>query len=178
MNNITLRKLVFAGVLATLSLLSFMLENLFPPLFIPGARMGISNVFILLALVFLGDWYAVAVFIIKTTFGSLFAGNLAALIYSLPSGAIALLCEILLIKCAKFSIISISLVGSIINILCQGVIFCLVTSMVGYFTYFPYLAIIGFVSGIMVGTIVFLAIKFIPEKFIKLFDDKNSEVES
>ena len=50
------KKLAILSVLTTLGLLSFLLENLLPPLFVPGAKPGLSNLFTLLALV----WFSPA----------------------------------------------------------------------------------------------------------------------
>ena len=41
-------KLCMAGLFASLSIIAFTIENLIPPIFIPGAKLGFSNVFILL----------------------------------------------------------------------------------------------------------------------------------
>lgn len=158
-------KLTFTAILTSLAVLSFVLEGLFPPLIIPGARMGISNIFILLAVILLGNVYGYAVFIIKVTLGSLFAGNISALMYSLPSGLISLTTQVLLLLlCKKFSVVAISTFGSVINILLQNVTFCLVTNTAEYLYYSPYLALLGVLSGITVGFTVYVIIKIFPQK--------------
>lgn len=40
----TARKIVLTAVFAAASLVMFMVENLFPPLFVPGAKAGLSNI--------------------------------------------------------------------------------------------------------------------------------------
>lgn len=158
-------KLTFTAILTSLAVLSFVLEGLFPPLVIPGARMGISNIFILLAVILLGNVYGYAVFIIKVTLGSLFAGNISALMYSLPSGLISLTTQVLLLLLyKKFSVVAISTFGSVINILLQNVTFCLVTNTAEYLYYSPYLALLGVLSGITVGFTVYVIIKIFPQK--------------
>ena len=72
-------KISLCALLSAFALISFVLEGLFPPLFRPGARMGLSNVFILIAIYFLGAKYALAVLVIKTVLGSLFGGNISAI---------------------------------------------------------------------------------------------------
>ncbi|MCQ2400215.1 MAG: Gx transporter family protein, partial [Clostridia bacterium] len=90
MKNFSVKRLVFTAVLASLALISFTIESLFPPIFVPGARLGVSNLFVLLAIIFLGVKEGVAVFAVKALLGSLFAGNFSAIIYSLPAGIICL----------------------------------------------------------------------------------------
>ena len=163
MKKISLKKIATCGVLSGLALISFVIESALPPLFIPGARLGVSNVFILLSAILLGSPYAVFTLIIKTVLGSVFSGNMSALLYSLPSGLVALFIELLLInKARKLSIPAVSLVGAVINNVIQNVVFCLITSTWDYLTYSSYLMLIGLASGLFVGFAVYLVIKLVP----------------
>jgi heptaprenyl diphosphate synthase len=156
-------KITLCGLFSAFALISFVLESQFPPLFLPGARMGISNIFILLTAVILGGKYGFSVLIVKTVLGSLFAGNISAVIYSLPSGAVALTLELLLLRFSnRVSVIAISVLGAVINSVGQNLTFCLVTGATEYLAYLPYLAIISVVSGIIVGFTTLLAIKKLP----------------
>ncbi len=163
----TSTKLALSGILTALSLISFIIENLFPPIIFAGARIGVSNIFILLSLILLGNSYAFICLILKTVLGSLFAGNISMVIYSLPSGVIALTAEILLLKLVKCSIISASTVGAVINSLCQNLVFCLITNTVEVLYYLPYLAIIAVLSGLTVGLATFLIVKRLPNTLLE-----------
>lgn len=157
------KKIALCGILTALAVISFTIESLFPPLIIPGARMGISNIFILFAIICLGYKYGLAVMIIKVILGSLFSGNVSSLIYSLPAGLISCIIEILFIeRFEKFSIVSISVLGSVLNVSTQNFIFCLVTNTMEYLRYLPYLVCIGAVTGLIVGFTLYLLIKKIP----------------
>ena len=81
-NNLTY-KITLTAVLSAFATIAFILESLFPPLFIPGARMGLSNVFILLTVYLVGGRYAIAALVVKTIIGSLFSGNVVYLIIHL-----------------------------------------------------------------------------------------------
>ncbi|MBR2498563.1 MAG: Gx transporter family protein [Clostridia bacterium] len=163
------KKLTLSALLSALALITFMIENLFPPLFFPGARMGLSNVFILLCVVLLGNKYGFAVLIVKVTLGSLYSGNISALMYSLPSGLIALIIQVLLIKyTSRLSIIAISVTGSVANAVCQNAVFCFVMKSFAYLSYSPYLALSGVISGAIVGaTVFFLTKKLRKIKFLQ-----------
>lgn len=158
------KKLTFSAILTAFSLIAFMLESLFPPLFIPGARLGLSNLFILIAVIFIGVPYGFGVMTVKVILGSLFSGNIFAMIYGLTAGIVSLTIESLLIKSNKFSILAISLTGGVINLLVQNLIFCIVTLSIEYIVYLPYLALIGAIAGLTVGVAVTLSIKFLPKK--------------
>ena len=128
-----LKKLTLCSIYSALAIISFVIENLFPPLFLPGARMGVSNVFILICLITLGPKYAVISLILKTTLGSIISGNAFAIVYSLPSGLIALTVETLaLYLMKKVSILATSIMGAVINTTFQNLTFCIITNTSQY----------------------------------------------
>lgn len=165
-----LRKIVISGVLSALALIAFMLENLFPPLFIVGGRIGIANFFVLIAGICAGFWYGLSAIIIKAVLGSIFAGNFGAILYSLPAGVIAYCSQMLIIFYApKVSVIAASVFGAVINACVQNAAFCLITATPEYFAYMPYLALIGILGGAIVGAAVFLTIKYLPERVLNKY---------
>ena len=62
-------RLAVLGVLAALSLAVHTLESVFPPLFgIPGAKLGLANLFSMLALVLYGPLDAALILLARTLF--------------------------------------------------------------------------------------------------------------
>ena len=156
-------KIVLCAIFSTLATITFTIENLFPPLILPGARLGLSNVFILLSIILLGSLYGFITLTVKILLGSLFGGNVSALMYSLPAAIISFSVQTSLIYfIKKVSIVAVSVVGAVINITVQNCVFCLVTRMSEYLIYLPYLAIISIIGGIAVGFIVYLILRRIP----------------
>ncbi len=153
-------KIALCGLFSALGTVAFVIEGLFPPLFIPGAKLGVSNVFILLATIILGGGYGFCALIIKITLGSLFSGNISGILYSLPAGLISLSVEYLLLRFAKkISLPGVSVCGAVINSAVQNLVFCLITNTLSYLIYLPYLALIAVLSGLTVGFTVYLIIK-------------------
>lgn len=154
-------------MLCSLSAIAFAIENLFPPIFLAGARLGISNIFILLCTIMLGAFYGYSSLIIKVLLGSLFSGNISSIIYSLPAGLVSLSIEIFIFYFIKnASIVCASVCGAVINSAIQNIMFCLVTNTSEYLVYLPYLSLISIISGLVVGFSVYLIIKYIPRKYI------------
>lgn len=173
--NGNLRKTVFAAFLSAAALIAFMIENLFPPLFIPGARLGVSNVFVLFAVVYLGIKEGFAVLTVKIILGSVFTGNVSAMLYSLPSGLFSLSVQVILLVYAKnVSITAVSTVGGTVNLILQNSVFCLIAGK-EYFIYLPYLSAIGALSGAFVGITVYFLVKGIPRN---LFNKKTKVKEN
>ena len=172
MKKVNLRKLIFCAMLTCLATLAFYLENLFPPLFLPGARLGLSNVFVLLSVVLLGYFYGLSALVVKIILGSLFSGNISTIMYSLPAGIIALsLQTVVLFYAKKTSILSASVLGAVINSAIQNIVFCLATNTLQFLCYLPYLTLVAVLSGLTVGFIVYLALKYIP---ITIFIEKEN----
>ncbi len=170
MKNALLKKIALTGVLSAFALIVFVLESLMPPLFLPGARLGLSNVFILLAVILIGDAYGYAVLIIKVLLGSVFAGNISAVLYSLPAGVVALTVQVILLRFnKKFGVISVSVFGGGINLVIQNVIFALVTGTSAMLAYLPYFALIGILSGSVIGVIVYFTNAKLPASIKQKF---------
>ena len=163
----TVKKIALCGILTALALLSFALENLFPPLFVPGARVGISNIFVLLAVILLGAPWGFAALILKCVLGSLFSGNIFAVVYSLPAGAVALTVEVLLLFFTeKVSVVAISVAGAAVNAAIQNATYCLITENLYFISYLPYSVGVGVAGGIIVGFAVYLISKALPKGFL------------
>ena len=70
------KRIATLSVLCAMGLIMFMVESLFPPLFLPGAKMGLSNIFSLLTLYLLGPVDALIVVVGRTVLGSMFGGGM------------------------------------------------------------------------------------------------------
>lgn len=179
MNRLTLRKIALCGIFTAFAVIAFTLENLFPPLILPGVRLGVSNVFILLSALTLGSVYGYATLIIKILLGSIFSGNVSSALYSLPAGIISLSLELaLLMWTKKVSILATSVAGATLNVTVQNIVFCFVTGSMEYLAYLPYLSLLGAVSGVAVGFTVYLLIKKIKFPFLRNYiNSKENDIE-
>lgn len=167
------KKIASLALLCALALLAYMLEGLFPPLFFPGAKLGLANVFTLLALVMFGPAEAGVTVLAKCLLGAVFGGNFSALLYSLPASFAALAAEALLYRLffPKITVVSVSVAAAVVHAAMQNLVFALVTGMMKEtLIYLPYLAAIGAAAGVAVGFAVYLAVKTLPKN---LFDNRR-----
>lgn len=161
----SITKRISADALFTaLGLITFLIENLFPPLFIPGAKMGLSNIFSLAALILYGPVDAFAVVIARTLLGSVFAGNVSALIYSFTGGIVAMAVSSLLVCLAypHISVMAVSVVAAVAHNIMQNIMFVVISQTSIVFSYMPYLALLGLLSGAIVGAAVMLIFRRVP----------------
>lgn len=174
----TAHKVATLGLMTAFGLIMFMVENLFPPMFFPGAKMGLSNVFSLLTLFIYGLPEALFVTVARTVLGSLFAGNFSLLLYSLTAGiASVCLSRILLFAFPRISVVCISVLSAVIHNTVQLLVYTLLWQTTIMFGYYPYLVLLGILAGVIVGLVVYFAIKGIPlSVFYKVTDEKVENV--
>ena len=86
----TAKKIAVLAIFITLSLITFIIENQFPPLFVPGARMGLANIFSFTALIMFSPVEAFIVVAVRTGLGAIYAGNVSALLYSFTGGVVSM----------------------------------------------------------------------------------------
>lgn len=172
------KRLATLSVLCAMALIMFMIESLFPPLFLPGAKMGLSNVFSLLAVFLLGPVDAVVLVIVRTTLGSVFTGNVSTMLYSTTAGLVSVAVSSLLVQFVypKISVVSVSVVSAVVHNVAQNVVFCLVSNTPQMFAYVPWLALLGVVAGIIVGLAVWFVLRAVPLKtFASLLGASNTD---
>lgn len=164
------KKIAALALLTALGLIAFMLESLFPPLFFPGAKMGLSNVFSLFALVVFGLPEALLVVTARTVLGSLFAGNVSLLLYSFTSGiASTLVSGALMLALPRISLLCVSVFSAVVHNTVQLLVYCALTQTTLIFGYMPYLALLGVLAGVLVGLAATYAVKGIPLSFFQKF---------
>ncbi|MGN0819035.1 MAG: Gx transporter family protein [Christensenellaceae bacterium] len=169
------KKVASLSLLTALALVAFMVENLFPPILIPGARLGISNVVVMLTLIYFGLGEALVVVAAKCLLSCMFGGFLQ-LAYNLPSGVVAVGCMFLLMKLENnLSILSISAASAVLHNLVQNLVFCFMTQSVAVLYYAPYLTLLGMISGLFTGFATYLIIKYVAPKIIKIQINNDKE---
>lgn len=156
------KKIALLGVLTALSLITYMIESLFPPLIIPGAKLGLSNVFSLLAIVWLSPFDALLLLLARTTLSAFILGNVSSLLYSLPAGLLSVLymSAIYTFFGKKVSLLAISVSSAIVHNLVQNIVYCLQLGSFALFSYSPYLVIIAVLAGIVVGVSATLIVNY------------------
>lgn len=164
----TARRAALVAVLSALALCSFVVENLFPPLFLPGAKLGLGNAFSLFALIVLGPIDGIVVAVIRTTLGSLIVGNMSTLLYSLTAGLVAVVLQAVLVRFLypTVSVVAVSVCGAVVHNITQNVVFVLVSQTPQMVSYMPYLALAGVLSGVVVGVAVWLALRLLPQRLL------------
>ena len=159
------RKIAVLAILTALSLIAFIIENQFPPMFIPCARMGLANVFSFAALIAYSPWEAFLIVALRTGLGAVFAGNPSALLYSFTGGMVSMAVSAVLTYCAypRVSVMAISICAAVTHNITQNIVFALITNTANMLFTLPYLVLLGIVSGAIVGGAVMIIFRKVPQ---------------
>ncbi len=164
------KKIALLGILAGIGLVAFLLESLIPIPYLPGAKLGFANIFSLLALLLYGLPEALFVVIARTVLGSLFAGNVSMLLYSLTAGVVSTcISRLLLYALPHVSFLCISVAGAIVHNLVQLLVYCALTGTTLLFVYSPYLCLMGAGAGVAIGLVVTFTLKAFPARTFAMF---------
>jgi len=155
------QKMALLGVLTAAAIVIAILESFIPSVGIPGVKMGLANIVILIILYELGIWEAVVVNLLRVLVVSLVRGTFLSMgfLMSLTGAALSLGIMILfylLVK--KFSIIGVSVIGSVFHVTGQIIIAMFFLGSAYIFLYLPAIAISAIITGVFVGIVAKLII--------------------
>ena len=156
-------KLTIAALMAALALIFSYIEVLIPFNFgIPGIKLGIANLVIIVALYYLGTRYALLINVIRILIGGLLFSGVFGMLYSMAGALLSMLVMVLVKKCGLFSVTGVSMAGGVAHNLGQLLFAAFLVSNLKIFVYFPVLVISGVVSGAVIGILAYLVLKKLP----------------
>lgn len=146
------RKITFVGVMSAAAVILSYIEMLLPPIYsaVPGIKVGLPNIVIVILLYKYGVGTAAAVSLIRLTIMSLLF-NPSTFIYSLAGAVLSIAVMALLKKTDKFSTVGVSVAGGVMHNLGQILVAMLLlqTAEIGYYMFI--LAISGTLAGVFIG---------------------------
>lgn len=171
----TTKRIALLGVLTGLALASYILESLLPNLLLPGAKIGISNVFSLLTLILLGLPQALLLTAVRTTIAALVCGTVGALPYSLTAGIASVIVAYLAYTATKkkTSVVATSIAGAVTHNLVQNAVYSAMIRSADAFALSPYLGLFGIISGLFTGLLTLLILKTIPDAIIDVTRERR-----
>jgi heptaprenyl diphosphate synthase len=148
------QRLAQTALLAALALVLGYVESMVPlPVSIPGVRLGLGNICVLLALYLLDTRSALTVMVLKVGLSALLFGSPLALIYSAAGGLLSFGGMWLLRRWGKVNIIAVSVVAAVLHNTAQVLVATALLGTPAVLLNLPLLAIVACVSGALTGTI-------------------------
>lgn len=145
-------RVAYFGVFTALALIFSYVESLIPiQLGIPGVKLGLANLIIVIALYKMRLSEVFLLSIVRILLSGFLFGNYFSILYSLAGGLLSLAVMALLKKTGDFSVMGISMAGGVFHNVGQLVVAMMVveTFSVGY--YLPVLLVAGLVTGFLIG---------------------------
>ncbi len=150
----TTRNITLIAAMSTIALMFSYLEVIFPfNIGIPGVKLGIANLIIIISLYILKPKEAFLINMIRVVLSGILFGGLFVLIYSMAGAIFSFVVMYLLKMTNKFSIVGVSMAGGVFHNLGQLVFATIIMEDLKIFLYFPVLLFSGLITGIMIGFI-------------------------
>lgn len=154
------KKIATAALLSALAIIFSYIEFLVPiSLAMPGIKLGIANIVILLALYKLGASYALPINIVRVLISALLFGSMFSALYSLAGAALSFIVMALLKKTDKFSVVGVSMAGGVAHNVGQLIVAAFAMQTTNVLYYYPVLLISGLATGIGIGIIGTLVLR-------------------
>lgn len=148
------KKVAMAGMFTALAMIFSYVEVLIPiNLGIPGMKLGLANLVVVVTLYTMGVPMAFAVSMIRIMLVSMTFGSFSAKLYSMAGGLLSFCGMALLKKVPNFSVIGVSLLGGVLHNTGQLLVAMAVVENINLIAYLPPLMIAGMVTGILIGIV-------------------------
>ena len=160
-------KITLYGIFAALAMILSYVELQIPAFFaVPGMKLGLTNIVVVVALYVLGEKSAFFINLIRILVVSLLFGTVMSLWSSLAGGILSTLIMILLKRSNKFSPVGVSAAGGITHNIGQIIIAMILLQTKFIVWYLPALWLSGVVSGVIIGIIGGIVCKHLGNRFI------------
>ncbi len=161
------KRIVYCSLFTAIALILHLIESALPPLlpFAPGAKMGLSNLATLIAVVVVGVPEAYLILVARCLLSSLFGGNLFSLAYSLPAGLVSLTVQVILLKTLSkhLSVVAISFCGALMHNMTQLAVASIIVKS-PLINLMPLMLLASAVAGLMLGLTAYFTLKCLPKK--------------
>lgn len=153
------------GLFAALAILMGYVEMLIPlPLLVPGMKLGLANVIIVIVLYHMDAKSAFFISLVRVLMSGLLFQGFAGLLYSLAGALLSLGIMALLKKTGKVSITGVSVMGGVFHNVGQIIVAVAVVENIKMAYYLPFLLVTGVVTGFVIGAVARLALGYLQRR--------------
>ena len=147
-------KLVLIGVLTASAIVIAILESFIPSIGIPGIKLGLANIVILITIYELGVMEAAFINILRVVIVAVVRGTLLSMGFFLSLTGAVLSFGIMVLfalTIKKFSIIGVSVIGAIFHVIGQILVAMIYLDSAYILLYLPVIALSAIITGVLVG---------------------------
>ena len=146
------RRVALYGMLTALAFILSYVESLVPvTLGIPGVKLGLANLVVVIALYTLDLKGAFVISVVRIVLSGLTFGGLFSMLYSLAGGLLSFAVMAILSRKKLFGTVGVSVCGGVAHNIGQLLVAMAVLGTESVWYYFPVLLISGSVAGVLIG---------------------------
>lgn len=150
-------RIALIGMLVAVAFVLSYVEALLPiHVGIPGVKVGLSNIVVVLCLYECSVKETFGIALIRIVLVGFTFGSLSTMIYSLAGGMLSFLVMLLLKRSGKFSVYGVSLAGGVCHNIGQIFVAFLVLQTELLLYYLPFLLLAGCIAGLAIGFVAAL----------------------
>lgn len=167
-----LNKMLFLSVLVSVGLALSVLESAIPlPITFPGAKLGLSNMVVLVTLVVFGFKDGIIVAMLKSSVLMLVTGSISSFLYSFSGAVLSCIAMYIGYRFFSkiFSLIGVSILGALAHNFAQVTVATAIMNNLRIYTYLPFLMLVSIFSGYFVGLTSTYIIKNLRVSFNVIF---------
>lgn len=148
------KKTAFYGMFLALALVAGYVEQLLPiNLGVPGVKLGLANIVIMVLLYTMGVRAASGITAIRVLLSGILFGTGFSIVYSAAGAALSIFVMAFLKRTKRFSCVGISVAGGVFHNVGQILVAVLVLETGALVYYLPVLILSGLAAGIVIGII-------------------------
>ena len=146
------RRVALYGMLTALAFILSYVESLVPvTVGIPGVKLGLANLVVVIALYTLDLKGAFVISVVRIVLSGLTFGGLFSMLYSLAGGLLSFAVMAVLSRKKLFGTVGVSVCGGVAHNIGQLLVAMAVLETESVWYYFPVLLISGSVAGVLIG---------------------------
>ena len=146
------RRVALYGMLTALAFILSYVESLVPvTVGIPGVKLGLANLVVVIALYTLDLKGAFVISVVRIVLSGLTFGGLFSMLYSLAGGLLSFAVMAILSRKKLFGTVGVSVCGGVAHNIGQLLVAMAVRETESVWYYFPVLLISGSVAGVLIG---------------------------
>ena len=146
------RRVALYGMLTALAFILSYVESLVPvTVGIPGVKLGLANLVVVIALYTLDLKGAFVISVVRIVLSGLTFGGLLSMLYSLAGGLFSFAVMAILSRKKVFGTVGVSVCGGVAHNIGQLLVAMAVLETESVWYYFPVLLISGSVAGVLIG---------------------------
>ena len=165
-------KMIFISLLVSVGLALSVIESAIPlPISMPGARLGLSNMVVLVTLIVFGFKDGIKVGMLKSTVLMLVTGSISSFLYSISGAMLSCIMMYLFHRYLSrfFSLIGVSIIVAASHNFAQVTVAVIMLSNPRIYSYLPFLLIISLFTGYFVGLSSIYIVDNLKKNFRVLF---------